>query len=191
MVCERQRPPNVPGLSCKSRAKRGFCQLQTIVGQPVGRVEQGVHARLLGNDPVCKTPRPCLEVREDVAVEASRWSGDQHNVPIRQRRGGLRKGSSSRQDRARGNPPRARGTSSRDAPVSLGRRHRMRQPKLGRPRHAASGTVSAERQQSTSLAHADASAPGLSRAGAGPGVNAAARRQRRQSACSNSDRAKS
>src|SRR6478609_924785 len=27
------RPPNVPGLSCKSRAKRGFCQLQTGVGQ--------------------------------------------------------------------------------------------------------------------------------------------------------------
>ena len=26
-------PPNVSGLSCKSRAKRGFCQLQTVVGQ--------------------------------------------------------------------------------------------------------------------------------------------------------------
>src|SRR5882724_7937024 len=25
---------NVPGLSCKSRAQRGFCQLQTFVGQP-------------------------------------------------------------------------------------------------------------------------------------------------------------
>jgi len=33
------RLPNVPGLSCKSRAERGFCQLQTFVGQPVGYCE--------------------------------------------------------------------------------------------------------------------------------------------------------